>query len=364
MSNKNMMPDTPKKKSLQLMIHILGWGIVFGIPLFFFERNSTADYIDHYLRFISAPVSLMIIFYFNYCYLIDKFLFRKQTREYLLSNIVLIAFVTLCLHLWHELHIPGATPPPNPPRHFPIKRLDGILFFLTRDIIPLILATGMSVAIKMTSRWIQSENEIRELEKSRTEAELRNLRNQLNPHFLFNTLNNIYSLIALSPEKAQQAIMDLSKLLRYVLYENSPDFVPLQKEMEFVRNYVELMRLRLTDNTDIKISLPEQTNSGILIAPLLFISLIENAFKHGVCNSHPSFIYIDITECSDQRIVCTIENSYFPKNETDKSGSGIGLDNLRKRLDLLYPGHYLLNIKHTDNKYISALILFTHTEEE
>lgn len=89
-----MMPDTPKKKSLQLIIHLLGWGIVFGIPLFFFERNSTADYIDRYLRFISAPVSLMIIFYFNYCYLIDKFLFRKQTREYLLSNIVLIAFVT------------------------------------------------------------------------------------------------------------------------------------------------------------------------------------------------------------------------------------------------------------------------------
>ena len=77
-----MMPDTPKKKSLQLIIHLLGWGIVFGIPLFFFERNSTADYIDRYLRFISAPVSLMIIFYFNYCYLIDKFLFRKQTREY------------------------------------------------------------------------------------------------------------------------------------------------------------------------------------------------------------------------------------------------------------------------------------------
>lgn len=125
----------------------------------------------------------------------------------------------------------------------------------------------------MTNRWIQSENEIRELEKSRTEAELKNLRNQLNPHFLFNTLNNIYSLIALSPEKAQQAIMDLSKLLRYVLYDNSPEFVPLQKEMEFVRNYVELMRLRLTDNTEIKISLPQSASSGTLIAPLLFISL-------------------------------------------------------------------------------------------
>ena len=134
--------------------------------------------------------------------------------------------------------------------------------------------------------------------------------------------------------------------------------------MEFVRNYVELMRLRLTDNTEIKISLPQSASSGTLIAPLLFISLIENAFKHGVSNSQPSFIHIDISEYSDQRIVCTIENSYFPKNETDKSGSGIGLDNLRKRLELLYPGRYLLNIEQTDDKYISALILFTHTEEE
>ena len=110
--------------------------------------------------------------------------------------------------------------------------------------------------------------------------------------------------------------------------------------------------------------MPQSASSGTLIAPLLFISLIENAFNHGVSNSQPSFIHIDISEYSDQRIVCTIENSYFPKNETDKSGSGIGLDNLRKRLELLYPGRYLLNIEQTDDKYISALILFTHTEEE
>ena len=110
--------------------------------------------------------------------------------------------------------------------------------------------------------------------------------------------------------------------------------------------------------------MPQSASSGTLIAPLLFISLIENAFKHGVSNSQPSFIHIDISEYSDQRIVCTIENSYCPKNGTDKSGSGIGLNNLRKRLELLYPGRYLLNIEQTDDKYISALILFTHTEEE
>ena len=189
------------------------------------------------------------------------------------------------------------------------------------------------------------------------EAELKNLRNQLNPHFLFNTLNNIYSLIALSPEKAQQAIMDLSKLLRYVLYDNSPEFVPLQKEMEFVRNYVELMRLRLTDNTEIKISMPQSASSGTLIAPLLFISLIENAFKHGVSHNKPSFIDLKIHQ-EGTRIVCSIRNSDFPKdNGQDKSGSGIGLQNLSRRLELLYPSHHIFTYGQKGDEYVCLLEL-------
>lgn len=135
-------------------------------------------------------------------------------------------------------------------------------------------------AIKMTGSWYQMESSRRELEKSRAEAELQNLKSQLNPHFLFNTLNNIYSLIAFSPERAQEAMHDLSRLLRYVLYDSSQPMVPLEKELDFIRNYVELMRIRLPEHvkltTDISAATPETQ-----VAPLLFISLIEKLSSMG-----------------------------------------------------------------------------------
>ena len=195
-----------------------------------------------------------------------------------------------------------------------------------------------------------------ELEKNMVEAELNNLKSQLNPHFLFNTLNNIYSLIAFSPDRAQKAVHDLSRLLRYVLYESSQPAVSLGKEENFIRNYVELMRIRLPEHvevkTDISIERPEAA-----IAPLLFISLIENAFKHGVSNSKPSFIHIKIQQ-EENKVICSIKNSYFPKEEgRDKSGSGIGLQNLQRRLDLLYPGTHIFSTEQVGDTYCSLLVL-------
>lgn len=178
---------------------------------------------------------------------------------------------------------------------------------------------------KSHSKWITTEKERKQLEQERTEAELKNLKNQLNPHFLFNTLNNIYSLIAISPERAQSAVLELSKLLRYVLYENTQPYVPMEKELEFNHNYIELMRLRLARHVQVDVNIPTGLCRGYKIAPLLFITLIENAFKHGTSASTRSFVKINMSEPSPGVIECDIENSSFPKNETDKSGSGIGL---------------------------------------
>ena len=125
-------------------------------------------------------------------------------------------------------------------------------------------------------------------------------------------MNNIYSLIAFSPEKAQEAVHDLSRLLRYVLYESSQPFVPLEKDFDFLRNYVELMRIRLPKHVELKTNIVA-SSPGTLIAPLLFISLVENAFKHGVSNNKPSFIHLDIHQ-EGAEVVCTIVNSYFPKS--------------------------------------------------
>jgi len=177
----------------------------------------------------------------------------------------------------------------------------------------------------------------------------------LNPHFLFNTLNNIYSLIAINGEQAQEAVHGLSRLLRYMLYDSANEYVTLRKDIDFIQDYVELMRIRMPEHvklkTEIQIGQPDT-----LIAPLLFISLIENAFKHGVSNSKPSFIHIAIT-AAEKQIKCTILNSYFPKDEQDKSGSGIGLVNLKKRLDLLYPQNHKLICEQSDETYSCTLII-------
>jgi len=231
--------------------------------------------------------------------------------------------------------------------------------FISRDIFSLCLIVCLALAIKTTRRWYEEEAIRRELQKSKTEAELKNLKNQINPHFLLNTLNNIYALINFDKEKAQQAVQDLSKLLRYVLYDNQQEFVPLYQEADFIKNYIELMKIRLTDNVIVKTHIDISKESNTMIAPLIFISLIENAFKHGISPIEPSCIDILLTEAADQKIICEITNSYHPKNEMDKSGSGIGLEQVRKRLELIYPGKYLWNqgLSEDGKRFESLLVI-------
>lgn len=230
--------------------------------------------------------------------------------------------------------------------------------FILRDIFSMVLTVGLSAAIKMSGRWVQMDAARREAEKNRTEAELKNLRNQLNPHFLLNTLNNIYALIAFNTDKAQAAVQELSRLLRHVLYDNQQDFVTLDKEMDFIRNYIELMRIRLSANVTVETQIDIRPDSRTEIAPLIFISLIENAFKHGISPTEPSFIRIHFSE-SPGEVHCEITNSYHPKNETDKSGSGIGLEQVQKRLELTYPGRYnwQQGVSEDGKEYKSILVI-------
>ena len=269
----------------------------------------------------------------------------QKTGKFLLVNAALIIMTMIAVHALMQL-----LPPPEmemPPR--PAPDATEITFFLLRNAMMYALVAGLSVAIRITARWYEQESTRKELERVRVEAELKNLKSQLNPHFLFNTLNNIYTLILLSPDRAQCAVHDLSKLLRYVLYESNLPTVAIEKEMDFVRNYVELMRIRLPESTDLKITIDVQ-EAGLPIAPLLFISLIENAFKHGVSHSGASYIWINLQE-SEGSVRCDIENSYFPKDSADRSGSGIGLTNLRKRLELIYPGKYTFSAQREGASY-------------
>lgn len=324
-------------RPLEIMIHIISWGMILGFPLFFMEREGRMD-IGRYLHHSAVPFSFLIVFYLNYFFLIPRFLFKNQKKQYILYNILLVCLAGLALHLWQSIDAPVRL---NQRHNLPPRWL-----FFIRDIVTLVFTIGLSAAIRMSSRWQEAEAARREAErsrteaeKSRTEAELKNLRNQLNPHFLLNTLNNIYALIAFNGEKAQAAVQELSKLLRYVLYENQHTYVPLCKEAEFIRNYVELMRIRLSGNIEVTTCLNITPDSQTEIAPLLFISLIENAFKHGISPTEPSFIHIELSE-TGKEIICEIHNSCHSKTSADKSGSGIGLEQVTKRLELLYAHRY------------------------
>lgn len=324
---------TSARRPLEALIHVIGWGIMFGFPFFFVERENGNINWMAYVRHSAVPLSFMIVFYVNYFLLVPRYLFQSQNKRYITYNILLLCAIGLMLHLWRSLTFAPSFVPKHrsgvPP---------GWLFFV-RDMLSLVFTIGLSAAIRMSARWTQAEAARKEAERSRSEAELKNLRNQLNPHFLLNTLNNIYALIAFDTDKAQQAVQELSKLLRYVLYDNQQTYVPLGKETDFIRNYIELMRIRLSANVQMTTQIDIQPDSQTLIAPLIFISLIENAFKHGISPTERSFIHIHLAE-NDTEVICEISNSNHPKNITDKSGSGIGLEQVSRRLEILYPGQY------------------------
>mgnify|MGYP005906804157 FL=1 len=353
------MKQLPNSRSrlVEVLIHVIGWGIVFGFPFLMMTRSGfTITWMDYLRHGSIIPLSFLIVFYVNYCFLVPRYLFEGRIRQYLLLNALLILCVAAGAHLWQEYafqtYAKGSGDKGG--RHMgPPKWI-----FILRDVFSMVLTVGLSAAIKMSGRWVQMDAARREAEKSRTEAELKNLRNQLNPHFLLNTLNNIYALIAFDSEKAQAAVQELSRLLRHVLYDNQQSFVTLDKEMDFIRNYIELMRIRLSSNVTVETQIDIRPDSRTEIAPLIFISLIENAFKHGISPTEPSFIRIHFSE-SPGEVRCEISNSYHPKSETDKSGSGIGLEQVQKRLDLTYPGHYnwQQGVSEDGKEYKSVLVI-------
>lgn len=317
------------------LVHFTAWAVILGMPLFFTGPDRPLMNGGEYLRFLLVPLSFMVVFYTNYFLLIDRYLSSQYVARFLGYNILLIGAVMVGVHLLFHYVLP-----PDTAHRPPVERpWPGAIRFFMGNAILYLLVVGAGVAIRMTGGWYRAEAARKELERSRTEAELQNLKSQLNPHFLFNTLNNIYSLIQLDTERAQQAVHDLSRLLRYVLYDSSRPVVPLNAEIGFLRDYIELMRIRLPRHVRLFVSLPDDP-PPVSVAPLLFISLVENAFKHGVDNDKSSYITIDLHEI-DGQLICRIKNSCFPKSSgSDRSGSGIGLKNLAKRLEMIYPGRY------------------------
>ncbi|MBQ8493991.1 MAG: histidine kinase [Alistipes sp.] len=219
-----------------------------------------------------------------------------------------------------------------------------------------VLMAGANSMIKLYYRTIETERRMAILEKQNIETQMKYLMYQINPHFLMNTLNNIHAMIDFDSDMAKRSVMELSHMLRHVLYDSSEENTSLDKEVEFLHNYIELMRIRYDDDVDIKLNTPDVTLCRkIKMPPLLLIVLVENAFKHGISYNNKSFITINIAVDGNE-LSCVVANSRHNSPATGRSG--IGLNNITKRLDILFGDRYSLSTDETDaNVYIVELVI-------
>ena len=275
----------------------------------------------------------LVIYFVNFYLLGPHLFFKRRYWLFVLCNLVLILGLNSQFFLlyYNRNNIPNM---PAMDANMWVGFFGGFLMFLVLNC----MVAAIAVGIRHFIRTRQIRQQLQEEKAKNTEAELAWLKNQINPHFLFNTLNNISSLTQIDPDKAQDAIAQLSDLLRYAMYETNKPQVPIQGEVAFMRNYVELMKLRCNDKAVVNAEFTTP-QSPLDIAPLLFISLIENAFKHGLSSSRDSRIDIALTT-DEHQLTFTCNNTNFPKDDADRSGSGIGIENTRRRLDLIYKDRY------------------------
>ena len=317
-------------RKLGFACHFLLWAYMFLSPLTFWR--GTGITFGQYLMYCLDPLFLMIVFYLNYIYLAPKFFVAGKHRYDLLINVILVFSLGVILNYWKDFT--------NDVYPVPGRHLDALDYFsrTLRDSLNLAIFAAGSTALALARRYVNADQKLKESEAARANAELNNLRSQINPHFLLNTLNNIYALTAIDQERAQDAIQQLSKMLRHMLYDNQEAEVAIVDEVQFLENYINLMKIRLSNNVDVTF-VPQIGNPDAKIAPLIFISLVENAFKHGISPTEPSFVRITVVAICNE-ITFSIENSNFPKSNNDRSGHGIGLNQVQRRLDLAYPKHY------------------------
>lgn len=350
------MNNNSPHKLLGIAIHVVIWTVILAMPyLVAYFTNTTPPPID--VGMFMMPMQVMIAFYINYCWLINKFLFKRRLVLFMAINAIIIPVMVIAIvYLRETLFMPENMPDKE---EFTRMRMIAHMLMIA---VSQFFVVGISVAIKMTIKWYEVRQRLQELERANAEVELTQLKSQLNPHFLFNSLNNIYALIAFDQDKAQLSLHSLCDMLRYQLYEANRETIPLSKELEFVRSYCDLMQLRLAKNVSLNVNLTEDT-TGVSIAPLMFVSIVENAFKHGISQNEPSYITIKISV--EQGVVnCQIKNSYYPKTDSDRSGSGIGLENLSRRLELIYPESHSFRAEKIGSEFTTQLTINTQHNDK
>ncbi|MDE6653841.1 MAG: sensor histidine kinase [Muribaculaceae bacterium] len=304
-------------------------------------------------------------FYINYYQIIPRTLFRQRQNyvAFVGWNVLLIAlYIAVYYHVLPHIIWDDSRRHFRPqPEHLKLIKLWS---HILRDLAMIILTIALSAFMRFAEKWSAIERHHQALLASQREDELQSLKSQLNPHFLFNTLNTIYSLIEVSPTEAQAAVHRLSRLLRHVLYENSTHST-LRQEISFAESYISLMEMRLGKDA-IRADFSKVSDPEISVPPLLFVTLIENAFKHGNTGHKDQPIEITISSDSEGNITCHTFNHFVPKETGEKSATGkggIGLANLRRRLVLLYGDRARLTTEVDGDTYAATLRISTQPDK-
>lgn len=321
--------------------HLIFWAvsIILFAVLLIYTRGFSLKGIDLMttVNFFLTILFLAVSVYINILFIIPNFLKKRKYLLFILLEIANILLFVLLNYVTSHAFEDG-----NP--NF-MSEVVAELFLVTIFLIITTLLTFTRDSMALQDTRIR----MKEIERQKIEAELRALKSQVNPHFFFNTLNSLYSLSLDKSEKTPEMILKLSDLMRYLIYETRDDLVPISKQLDFLRSYVYLEKLRSPENLDLHFDI-RGSHTETPADPLLFIAFVENAFKHGLKGrKEQAFIriFFDLTE--EGKISFAIENNFEPKDQEIKDKEGIGLANVKKRLDLMYPGRYKLDIREDEN---------------
>ena len=339
--------ETISKQALtEGLLYFFVWTFVFLVPIFSGSifRSDPFEW-----RRIQTAWSIVfpyfVLFLTHNWWIARKFLLNKHYLIYSVLTIVAVVVTFTMVALYH--HIAGID------INQPDVRMSSLVFShlsLPLNLLLGVFMCGLNSGIKMIYKSVRDDQEMIDMKQNMMQAELDYLKYQINPHFFMNTLNNIHALIDIDSESAKDTVIELSKMMRYVLYDSEQDSISLDKEIQFLQHYIQLMRLRYSDSVEIVVDVPEQSPSQVKIPPLIFIVFVENAFKHGISYNNRSYIHISIEVSADSDCVrYCVSNSKNPSRWNTQGG--IGLDNVRKRLDLLFPKRYQLKIENTSNQY-------------
>ena len=363
----------------ETLVYLAFWVIVFLAPIISLHMRMQSnrsmpfdwDEVGHAWEVLA--IAMGMYFVHNH-FIAPLIIYQRRKVLYFAASTFLLFFYLLVMYLARPAEVPKhfrsphggprkeccvkADCPKRPayPRHEEPEFMQPLPIMGPGELmaaICVVLLMGMNLGVKYYFKEEQDAEERQELDKKNLEQRLQYLRYQVNPHFFMNTLNNIHALVDIDPEKAKTTIVELSKMMRYILYEGSNRLIPVQREMQFLNNYVLLMRLRYPDKVAITFDAPSAV-PDLLLPPLLLIIFVENAFKHGISYCNDSFINISF-RIEGGRLVFKCRNSKNMNRNCEKGG--LGLVNVRKRLDLLFAQNYRLDITDGADVYEVTLSL-------